>query len=137
MAIGLTIGKEVLVRPSQARISLLVIAVVVLFVNGCGMGGRQEHEAGEFLSRVLFTHLCQTEVKDFTSPCGPIDVRYEAAPKKVSINVYGVYALTEISESVNVVRQAKEAKLIRFAVTVKFYRNLGSHAVIHSERIGA
>jgi hypothetical protein len=113
-----------------------IAVVVVLSLHGCGKAGRQEHEAGAYLAAALKSYACQTEVKDFTSPCGAIDVRYEVSPDALFVNVYGIHAPEQISELVARVRQSKEAKAIRFKVTVTFYKNIGSHSVVRSETIG-
>ena len=112
------------------------LSVAVLLVLGCAKASVQEHEAGVFLSKSLKSFVCQADVKDFTSPCGSFDVRYEASPKELFINVYGIHAPNEILEVVTQARKAKEAKEIHINVTINFYRNLTGHSLVRSEIIG-
>ena len=115
---------------------LRIHAIVAFLAFGCGESGPAENEAGVYLAKLLKTHVCQSEVKDFNSPCGSIDVRYKPAPKAVFINVYGIYLPNDISEVITLIKQSKKSKEIQFKVTVTFYRNIGSHSIVYSEKIG-
>lgn len=112
-----------------------IAAAVLTQVSACGVAGQIEHRDGVLLSKFLKLRVCNAAVVDWTEPCGKRDVRYEASPRKVTLNVYGVDQQSEITSLVASLRQQMATSNINVVVKVRFLGELGVHKLIHSETL--